>query len=416
MKLRFSLLREIRSFGTPGIIYFIFSTLCVFYGNTWLIRYANYFLLAVVVIAFCTTKIKGFGGLGRTNLNGKNSVLILLLFAIYILIQSVTMAYFPSVTRNYGFRFLLYTLALLFVMNIDVLNTQINIFKTYGVIAGFSGIIMTIINGKKSGGFFGDFQALGMMMSIVSLAFIVDYFEDSYKSSNMWGYIFAIACVFISGKRMFTLLSLLALFIMFLLFSGRAKALKIIRITSISLISAIILYFLFPPVREVVNRFIYLRDAGNDNVFTSGRIGMWEVAHEIFLDNKIYGIGFANFTSFTKVNFSDASWAGMYLTHNIYYGLLAETGIIGFGIMVFFLTVSFIKTYKVLIRIRKTDNKILRRVIYFSFLLQIWFIIYGFSGNGIYDTNEFYIYILAITMMCEVDFRNRVSEVPINEC
>lgn len=42
------------------------------------------------------------------------------------------------------------------------------------------------------------------------------------------------------------------------------------------------------------------------------------------------------------------------------------------------------------------------RVSLYAIFVQIWFVIYGYSGNGIYDANEFFFYIMAIAMMIAV--------------
>jgi len=38
----------------------------------------------------------------------------------------------------------------------------------------------------------------------------------------------------------------------------------------------------------------------------------------------------------------------------------------------------------------------------YSVAMQVWFIVYGFTGNGIYDWPEFFLYITALAMMLSV--------------
>ena len=39
----------------------------------------------------------------------------------------------------------------------------------------------------------------------------------------------------------------------------------------------------------------------------------------------------------------------------------------------------------------------------YSILMQLWFIIYGFTGNGIYDANESFFYFSSIAIMLTLE-------------
>lgn len=92
-----------------------------------------------------------------------------------------------------------------------------------------------------------------------------------------------------------------------------------------------------PSIQEVFNRFVEL--SGSKDTFTSGRTVLWEKTFEIFKENKMMGTGFANFAVYFADHFF-ISGVMAFLTHNIYVGLLAETGVIGFSIMVLFMIIA----------------------------------------------------------------------------
>ena len=54
------------------------------------------------------------------------------------------------------------------------------------------------------------------------------------------------------------------------------------------------------------------------------------------------------------------------------------------------------------LKYRKQLDSTSVRVSLYAIFVQIWFVIYGYSGNGIYDANEFFFYIMAIAMMIAV--------------
>jgi len=92
------------------------------------------------------------------------------------------------------------------------------------------------------------------------------------------------------------------------------------------------------------------------NVFTPQHVVIFKSAYKIFLDNKIFGVGTKNFREYCKSNKyksfteKDASVDGCSSSpHNIYFQLLAETGIIGFSFIAFIWLISLYQLVKVFI-------------------------------------------------------------------
>lgn len=405
-------LRTISDFNKKPIdikVYLLLMVAATFCGNTWLFLYVTYLMIALVLLQFCMAKVKGFSRAAFVN---KKEILIpvlLLAFSSFVIWQSLYISYDKSLTRNYALRYYLYSILLLFVPCISIIQLQVKLMKLYSVIAGTSGLVMTVISGRVTGGLFGDNNALGMMMSIAAVLFVVDYYSEK-GIINIIGYVFSLICVFISGKRMFALLSLLALLVMLFISNNKEKKSKFIKMVIIGLTLLVVAYFVIPQVRNVFERFSQLSSSSDEYSFTSGRSGMWNIAMQIFNGNMIHGIGFANFAVYTGEYYSSISnpWAGKYLTHNIYVGLLSETGIIGFLLIVSFFLVVLVKSIRLLVKAIRMKSDVCRMMCY-SISLQLWAILYGFTGNSLYDPNEFLLYIFAVSMF--ISCKKRLGEI-----
>ncbi len=410
MKIKLHLLSKFNKFGISTQIYVILALACTFCGNTKLLKYVMV-MLVLMIMTMILSRV--FDRLGRDviiNKVNKNVPILLGIFTLFLIVQSYY-AYNRGITQTYAFRYVIFTFLLIIIMKERVYSFLIALFKSYSWIAGLSSLIMTVVKGEKSGGILGNYQAVGMMMSIACIIFAIDYFQKNKGISNFIGYLMSLACVFVSGKRTFALLAILALIGMFVSTTEKNKVWKGLKIVLFLLLGMIGLYFMFSPVRELFDRIVQLSSGKNVYTMTSGRSGMWDVAMKIFDSNKWFGIGFANFAVYTGAFFNSESWSGLFLTHNIYYGLLSETGIIGFFIFVSFMlysllwSISRFREYKSLLSL---DQK---RILFYSIFVQMWFVLYGFSGNGIYDSNECFFYITAIAMALSVIQTKKLNKV-----
>lgn len=111
---------------------------------------------------------------------------------------------------------------------------------------------------------------------------------------------------------------------------------------------------------------------------SNGRAELNAKMIQIFQDHMILGIG----------PYCTTQYTGEYLGHNIYLTTLSECGILGFIALVVLLLLNFKDT---LLRFLKGDNSI---YMYTSLYIQLFFIIYGFTGNPLYGTQFLATYIL----------------------
>lgn len=378
-------------------IYIIISLAIMFSGSTFIKSYHRSMLIIYGVLAFCMACTKQGKHTGYF-VRKKNLISPFLLFTIFniFLISQLSYAYVPSIVNTYTKRFFIMSFMLIFLPNIDVSVCIIKLAKYYSIVVAISIIISTAISGKKSGGLVGNFQYAGMMMSIAGILFLIDYFDNVENKLNIIGVLLSITGLMMSGKRMFSIIYALAFLVIYLLSDYENKHIKFLSGIIIVSIMIIIIYNVFPAAKEVLERT--LSKAGNAESVTSGRNVLWEKAIEIFKTNRIHGIGFGAF----QVYFADhyvIKGIHAYLTHNIYIGLLAETGAIGFSIFIIFMLNNLRMTYVVKDKIKDLHSKKVSYVYKFSIMIQVWFIIYGFSGNGIYDVTEMFIYMLGVAMI-----------------
>lgn len=295
---------------------------------------------------------------------------------------------------------MVYSFLLLLVPRVDVCAIAIKISKYYSFVVACSILLMLPITGENTGGLVGTYQYAGMLMSIGCILFLIDYFDNGVKRTDLIGFIFCLSALLTSGKRMFALIILTSFLIIYINSNSKKKIQRLFLAITIIGVSIVAMYILIPPTRELFNRIAGL--SGSSKLLTSGRNVLWEKAIEVFNGNKVAGIGFGSFERY----FSDHYWIsgiGAYLTHNIYIGLLAETGIVGFVIFSVFMLYALRKTLRIRRVVARTESNEIKYVYTYSLLLQIWFIIYGFSGNGIYDADVTFFYFSAIAMMISIN-------------
>ena len=84
--------------------------------------------------------------------------------------------------------------------------------------------------------------------------------------------------------------------------------------------------------------------------------------------------------------------------HNIYIQLLVETGIIGFIIYCGWFLFHLVRTWSMYSKMRVNPEDYMNKdycLMNFSLAMQIFFLLYGFTGNPLYDREMFVPYFIA---------------------
>src|SRR5699024_2768043 len=213
--------------------------------------------------------------------------------------------------------------------------------------------------------------------------------------------------LFLGGKRAHLIFMVIAFLVTYLFSTNlRRFFLQIIKLTSILMlffISIITIYFFYTPnpTSQFGKIFIKFDNtiqgliAGED--VTRGRVYLYDYAIELFKDNPITGIGWRMFNELTFGFLSSTSGSH---PHNIYIQLLTELGIVGFILFIIPVIYVVIKTIRLLMSSEKILNNggLWKSALQFSLFTQIFFILYGFTGNLLTDHMYILIYVFAVSI------------------
>lgn len=360
---------------------------------------APYLILVLLALgAWMTVSMTSKRATARVNRRHLALPALLVVLSVFLLWQAPH-AFAPSITETYARRFLIFAAMLVFIPVPAVLVGATKAAKYYSGLVAVSIIGATSLTGVKSGGLVGDFQFGGMMMSVACLLFLLDYFVDGARRSDALGFSLALVGLFISGKRAFALLVAVGFIILYLLTRHRAGFIRTARLAAVALLVVAPLYAFLPGVRELVARVQLL--ALDPFTATSGRNVLWAAATDLFQSNPLTGIGFGNFAVYIGANYG-TSHMGQFLTHNIYYGLMAETGAVGLTLVLLLMFLGLAQSVRAIRHARACGNDEHYYVVMTALVLQVWFAVYGLTGNGIYGWHETFIYVSALGMLLSV--------------
>ncbi len=211
-------------------------------------------------------------------------------------------------------------------------------------------------------------------------------------------FVLFIACLVLANKRAHLLFTTLSLaFCYYCTAKSREKAKRILIIVLGGTLFLLILYYAIKHVRLGVFRKLnaMLNNLEKDEDITSGRLSLYAVAWKYFLKHPIFGIGWENFRVIPELG-------QIISTHNIYLELLCETGVVGTAIFLAF----FLKALLTAIRNCKRNTEREAGVAaFFLLFMQIFFLLYGLTGNPLYDTPYYFPYFL----VCAFSFSQRTS-------
>ena len=161
---------------------------------------------------------------------------------------------------------------------------------------------------------------------------------------------------------------------------GKSTFVRAIKVMSIVSLFFVILSLMFPEAATPIVRFIE-RQGGDQ---TSGRIPLYINAVAMFKEKPILGWGAGVFGNLYGIG-----------THNLYLQLLAENGLIGFSLFIALLFINFSNTIKGLKIANIFERKDILTFLYFSLYIQLFYLIYGLTGNPLNDGFILIIYLIA---------------------
>ena len=231
-----------------------------------------------------------------------------------------------------------------------------------------------------------------MVLLVLASLLLINSMEKK-KKYYLLVFTLTVIALIMTEKRAHLLFSIATLLVVYLIGNSKRMSRKVFRLAIAGVITLAFGGFFIdqlPMIQSVLGRF---ESVGTDSNITK-RFFMWTLAINQFWRNPLFGSGFFGFM-YNKGNTSliiDAS-AGC---HNMYIQLLSECGLIGMMVLI----ACIISVLYVSIKnLRSTMNDLslreYRGTIISSLAIQIFSLLYGLTGNMIYD-RTFNFYILAV--------------------
>ena len=215
--------------------------------------------------------------------------------------------------------------------------------------------------------------------------------------------LFMFLALVLTGKRGPALFFIMTLVFVYLIpVKGIKKIQRYWRIFMIFFVAVIMLWAFrdvllqLPLVGRMLNTIVGVIE-GED--ISSGRSRLYMWALNLFKNNPLFGIGWGRFRTTVVGN---VTLVYELETHNIYLQLLAETGIIGFLVFtVLFLSFWNVtrEAYSRCVQNSNQDEIVWRKLLFFSFSYQTYFLLYGLSGNPLYDPHFQIMYIFSCAII-----------------
>ncbi len=231
-----------------------------------------------------------------------------------------------------------------------------------------------------------------------SLVLIADLYvkrKDKYKIIKYILVCIQLMTLFAIGKRGHLLFFVFALFVTNLIIQpGLVRKLKRSAkfIAGVIILFALILRFV-PQAQYIIERIV-LQNSKND--ITTGRLGLYQLALRLFSKSPVFGIGIGEFRVATGMKNSGV--------HNDYLQILCETGIIGFIVFMIANIGVFIMTYRTFKQIwSENNNMIFKKIVIYSFMFQVFFLTYSFTGLPRFDYEINTIYLIVCSIPIGID-------------
>ena len=204
-----------------------------------------------------------------------------------------------------------------------------------------------------------------------------------------------VIALLLTGKRGPILFLVMSFFVLYLVYSSRQKVTRWFK-AALLLVILIATFFITISFVPALGRFYYrMIELWEDGNLLIGRDFYYESAFEQFLSHKLFGIGWGGM----EIEISNITWNNVaYNVHNIYLQLLAERGVIGFLLYIIFFASNLWNSLKYTAKQITTNRFNFLMPMLFSCFMQTFFVLYGCTGNPLYDIQMLYPYIFAVTM------------------
>lgn len=220
--------------------------------------------------------------------------------------------------------------------------------------------------------------------------------KNNQKAKTIFGliiYVYGIYGLFLSAKRGL-LIGMVVSSIICYLVNRRVNGKPIIKII-ISVIFLLFISYLIVINSDVAQVTISRFFVDDETDITTGRLEIYSIMLQNIEQNFLLGVGTGS------VNYL-AGLGG----HNIYLTVLLENGIIGFILFVLSFGSEILSTIKVMTIVAKTEsNDKIISLVTLSLFIQLFFLVYGMSGNPLYDNYILYYYFMGVLINENIKYR-----------
>ena len=265
-------------------------------------------------------------------------------------------------------------------------------------------------NGKLGykAGLTNHYSHNAIMISVVLLIFVAEAYyyvlEKDKRKQRLLALILAFISFFslvLTAKRGHFLFCALTVFLGLMVCSANMSFAKKIRVIVILALLTIVFLSIYEKVPELSRLIERLSRSGEDYSSLS-RFQMWKSALELFSSNPVIGIGWGGFRYDSPFQIE---------AHNVYFQLLAETGVIGTAVYVILncrLVQLCLKNTRALIK-NSSRDLVLPSIC--ALFIQVFYLLYSLTGNCLYDiTFCFYTLSIGTIYVCSAYRKKQLSQ------
>lgn len=248
------------------------------------------------------------------------------------------------------------------------------------------------INNGYATGLTTHYSVNGIYLAI-GTGFATINFCNKKNFSNLGILLIISSSLLLTAKRgplLFCILSLLICYIIYNKFNIKTIIKFSLLLWGLFFITYIIVKYI-PLFSNIVERFT---NVGKD--ITGGRQPLYMLAYDMFRNNKLIGNGWGSYKYFANASIIGSIYGrdSFMYAHNVYLQVLAETGVLGLCLYIIFCGYNLFNNIKLI----NTSKGNVKYFLMYSLFTQIFFLLYSFSGNALYDFPILIPYFISISL------------------
>lgn len=259
---------------------------------------------------------------------------------------------------------------------------------------------------------------------VAGILLLITGYRDNISKRSKRREVYFILFLFISllmtGKRAHLLFLLCSFAVIYLVPSSINKKLKKINYLIIALLTLVALFFALKDFLVAIPAFARIVETIDGLIngvdVTNNRNILYKFGWQLFFQNPWFGVGWGNYRNNTVGNVTQIYTID---THNIYLQMLCEMGVVGFLFMIIPMIAFFVSTCHSTKRAYKNKYQHIREwnsLLFFSLGYQTFFLLYGMTGNPLYDYNFLLLYFFSCSICIAYKRCERKEKVLLSLC